>query len=114
CDWINDDMPYVMQVNGRLIHSMPHSTDIDDYTVLIANHHDEDEYRDQVIDQFDELYAESASQGGRVLCLPLNPWITGQPYRIGTLEQILEHIMRQPGIWPATGAEILDAWKKAG
>ena len=114
CDWINDDMPYAMRAGGRPIHSMPHSTDTDDYTVLIANHHDEDEYRDQIIDQFDVLYAESATEGGRILSLSLNPWVTGQPYRIGTLEQILEHITRHRGVWPATGAEILDAWKKGG
>jgi peptidoglycan/xylan/chitin deacetylase (PgdA/CDA1 family) len=113
CDWINDDMPYAMSAGGRPIHSLPHSTDTDDYTLLIANHHDEDEYRDQVIGQFDVLYAESATQGGRILCLSLNPWVTGQPYRIRTLEEILEHIMRHSGVWPATGAEILDAWKKA-
>ncbi len=114
CDWINDDMPYEMRAAGRPIHSMPHSTDTDDYTVLIANHHDEDEYRDQVIDQFDVLYAEAATQGGRILSLSLNPWVTGQPYRIRTLEEILEHITRHDGVWPATGAEILEAWKKAG
>lgn len=113
CDWINDDMPYAMRAGGRPIHSMPHSTDTDDYTILIADHHDEDEYRDQLIDQFDVLYAESASEGGRIMCLALNPWVTGQPYRIGTLETILEHITRHRGVWAATGAEILDAWKNS-
>ena len=112
CDWINDDMPYAMRAGGRPIHSMPHSTDTDDYTILIADHHDEDEYRDQLIDQFDVLYAESASEGGRIMCLALNPWVTGQPYRIGTLETVLEHITRHRGVWAATGGEILDAWKK--
>ena len=110
CDWVNDDMPYRVQAGGRQIHSMPHPVDIDDYTILVANHHDEDEYRDQLIDQFDLLYAESATQGGRIMAISLHPWIIGQPYRIGTLEAVLDHIMRHAGVWSATGAEILDAW----
>ena len=106
CDWANDDMPYRIQN----LTSMPHSADIDDYQILVANHHDEDAFRDQLIDQFDLLYDESATQGGRIMAISLHPWVIGQPYRIGALEAALAHIMRHPGVWPATGAEILDAW----
>ena len=106
CDWANDDMPYRIQN----LTSMPHSADIDDYLILVANHHDEDAFRDQLIDQFDLLYDESATQGGRIMAISLHPWVIGQPYRIGALEAALAHIMRHPGVWPATGAEILDAW----
>jgi len=111
CDWVNDDMPYRM--NNSLC-SMPHSADIDDYQILVNNHHDEDEFRDQLADQFDLLYGESATQGGRIMAISLHPWVIGQPYRIGALEGALAHIMRHPGVWPATGAEILDAWKAGG
>jgi hypothetical protein len=90
---------------------MPHSADIDDWQILVNNHHDEDEYRDQLVDQFDLLYAESATQGARIMAISLHPWVIGQPYRIGALESALAHIMRHPAVWPATGAEILDAWK---
>jgi len=111
CDWVNDDMPYEIRTSSRPLFSMPHSADIDDYAMLVNNHHDEDEYRDQLVDQFDLLYEESAAQGGRILSIALHPWVIGQPYRIGALESALAHIMRHPGVWPATGAEILDAWK---
>jgi peptidoglycan/xylan/chitin deacetylase (PgdA/CDA1 family) len=107
CDWVNDDMPYRIQN----LYSMPHSSDIDDYAILVNNHHDEDQYRDQLVDQFDALYEESATQGGRIMAISLHPWVIGQPYRIGALESALAHIVRHPGVWPATGAEILDAWK---
>ncbi len=110
CDWVNDDMPYPVRAGGRTIHSMPHPSDIDDYAILVNNHHDEDEFRDQLVDQFDALYGEAAAQGGRIMAISLHPWIIGQPYRIGALERALAHIMEHPGVWPATGAEILDAW----
>ena len=111
CDWVNDDMPYPVKAGGKTLYAMPHSNDVDDATILLNMHHDEDELRDQLIDHFDVLYDETAAQGGRIMSIPLHPWLIGQPYRIGTLETVLAHIMRHPGVWPATGAEILDAWK---
>lgn len=110
CDWANDDMPYPFRAGGRTIHALPHSPDLDDFAILVNNHHGEDEFRDQLIDQFDTLYEEAAAQGGRIMAISLHPWIIGQPYRIGALEGALAHFMKHPGVWPATGAEILDAW----
>ncbi len=111
CDWVNDDMPFAMHAKGGMLHAMPHPTDIDDYTILVQNRHAENEFRDQLIDQFDVLYKEADTQGGRIMAISLHPWITGQPYRIGALEEALAHIARRRGVWSATGAEILDAWK---
>jgi hypothetical protein len=92
---------------------MPHPIDMDDHTILVQNHHTEDDFRDQLCDQFDALYRESATQGGRIMAVSLHPWVIGQPYRIGALEQALAHIMRHEGVWAATGSEILDAWSAA-
>ena len=107
CDWVNDDMPYKIQN----LYAMPHSADIDDFQILVNNHHSEDEFTDQLVDQFDLLYEEAGAQGGRIMAIALHPFVIGQPYRIGALERALAHFMRHPGVWPATGAEILDAWK---
>jgi peptidoglycan/xylan/chitin deacetylase (PgdA/CDA1 family) len=90
---------------------MPHPIDIDDHTILVQNHHTEDDFRDQLCDQFDVLYKESATAGGRVMAISLHPWVIGQPYRMRALEEALTHIMRHKGVWAATGSEILDAWK---
>jgi peptidoglycan/xylan/chitin deacetylase (PgdA/CDA1 family) len=111
CDWVNDDMPYAMRTASGALHAMPHPIDIDDYTILVQNHHTEDDFRDQLCDQFDLLYKESATQGGRVMAISLHPWVIGQPYRMRALEEALAHIMRHQGVWAATGSEILDAWK---
>jgi peptidoglycan/xylan/chitin deacetylase (PgdA/CDA1 family) len=111
CDWVNDDMPYAMRTASGPIHAMPHPIDIDDHTILVQNHHTEDDFRDQLCDQFDVLYKESATAGGRVMAISLHPWVIGQPYRMRALEEALAHIMRHKGVWAATGSEILDAWK---
>ncbi|MCB2028462.1 MAG: polysaccharide deacetylase, partial [Rhodoferax sp.] len=98
---------------GGRLHAMPHPVDIDDYTILVQNHHTEDDFRDQLCDQFDVLYRESQTQGGRVMAIALHPWVIGQPYRIRALEEALAHIMGHAGVWAATGSEILDAWTAA-
>jgi hypothetical protein len=63
------------------------------------------------MDQFNTLYRESETHGGRIMAITLHPWVIGQPYRIKSLARALEHVMGHDGVWPATGAEILDAFK---
>jgi len=111
CDWVNDDLPYAMRTRAGELVAMPHPVDIDDYTILVQNHHTEDDFRDALIDQFDVLYREASPDNGRVMAISLHPWIIGQPFRIGALEQALQHIMQTQGVWAATGSQILDAWK---
>jgi peptidoglycan/xylan/chitin deacetylase (PgdA/CDA1 family) len=135
CDWVNDDMPYHVRTvtgaiesspahyqsrpgegaaagvkAGRGLVAMPHPIDLDDATILVQNHHTEDDFRDALIDQFEVLYRESDAGNGRILAISLHPWVIGQPYRIGALEEALQHVMRHRGVWAATGSEILDAW----
>ncbi|HEV2547700.1 MAG TPA: polysaccharide deacetylase family protein [Stellaceae bacterium] len=112
CDWVNDDMPYAMKAAGRTIHAMPLPNDLDDYTILVQNRQSEDAYARQLCDQFEVLRAEAAIEGGRILALPLHPWVIGQPFRIGALEDALAQVMAGGDVWPATAAEILDAFCK--
>ncbi|MCZ8132102.1 MAG: polysaccharide deacetylase family protein [Steroidobacteraceae bacterium] len=134
CDWVNDDLPYEIAAapvpgavpaaaggygstaapgrpTGPTLVAMPHSTELSDRQILIDYHHTEDEYAQQLCDQFDVLYAEAARYGGRVLCIPLTPYITGLPYRIQALRGVLEHVTRRAGVWNATGTEIARAWR---
>ncbi len=111
CDWVNDDMPYAMRTDSGPIVAMPHPIDIDDYTILVNNHHTEDDFRDQLIDHFDVLYREARPGQGRIMAISLHPWVIGQPYRIGALQEALSHIMKHRGVWAATGSQILDAWQ---
>ena len=56
--------------------------------------------------QFDVLYAEGA-ESGRVMAIAVHPFVTGQPHRIGALDSALEYICSHPGVWRATGQEIV-------
>ena len=63
-------------------------------------------------ENFDTLYEEGESSG-RLLVLNLHPWLIGQPFRIGHLEDALAHITGYSDVWSATGTEIIDWFRDA-
>jgi len=110
CDWANDDLPYRFRVTragaDHRVTAMPHGHEISDLKLMAEYGHSAGQYAAQIIEYFDFLYREAAEHGGRILSLPLHPWLIGVPHRIGALEQILDHVMARAGVWSATGAEI--------
>ena len=111
CDWVNDDMPYKLRDgSGREVVAMPHSAEIWDRTIITDKKHNEDEWLEQVQDQFSALYAETERYGGRVVSIVLTPYIMGMHYRIKYLDKALAWIMGHSGVWNATGEEIRAAF----
>ena len=53
----------------------------------------------------DRLYREG-EQSGTVMCIPLHPYLVGQPYRMEAFEEALDYITRHDKVWLATGREI--------
>ncbi len=106
-DLFHDDQPMpVKAAKGRLV-SVPYSLEINDFTALYQGAASPTDYTDMIIAQFDRLYAEGAD-GGRVMCLPLHPFLIGQPHRVRELSRALDHIASHDGVWLATAAEIAE------
>ncbi|HEY7165309.1 MAG TPA: polysaccharide deacetylase family protein [Candidatus Binatia bacterium] len=107
CDWASDDQPIPMRVRrGRMLALPVHSTISDIVIFLRANRMPED-YFVILREQFDTLYREGA-KSGRVMALPLHPFIIGLPFRIKSLDKTLEYICSHDQVWLATGGEIVD------
>jgi peptidoglycan/xylan/chitin deacetylase (PgdA/CDA1 family) len=107
-DMVHDDQPMPVKVrNGRLI-SVPYSLEVNDVPLFQLRNTPVERYTAMVKAQFDQLYAEGA-ENGTVMCLPLHPFLTGQPQRIAALDAALAHIVAHDGVWLATGREIA-AW----
>ena len=106
CDWLHDDQPGPLQVRqGRLI-SIPYSIDLNDAPLQLQGH-EGDEFERMIRDAFDVLYREGDTSG-RVLCIALHPYISGQPHWIGHLDRALTYVCSHAGVWKATGEEIAD------
>jgi allantoinase len=106
CDWVNDDQPYVMSLEGgRRLVSVPYSHDINDKPAFERMNLTAPEFQDMICRQFDTLYEEGA-ESGRVMAIALHPYLTGVPHRIGALDAALAYICRHDGVWRTTGSEI--------
>jgi allantoinase len=109
-DWINDDMPYAIRAGGRTMHALPINDQWQDANIIGAQRQLTEEIYLQAIAAYKVLRAEAETYGGRVLSLPLNPQVSGQPFRIWTVEKLLAEIAAA-GCWNATGSEILSAFR---
>jgi peptidoglycan/xylan/chitin deacetylase (PgdA/CDA1 family) len=111
-DWNNDDQPYPMKVKTGKMFGIPYCMEINDIPSFIRKGYTGDQYFRSVIDQFEQLYADSQKQP-RVMGIPLHPMIIGQPLRIKYLERALAEMKKHDGVWFATGSEIVDAYERA-
>jgi peptidoglycan/xylan/chitin deacetylase (PgdA/CDA1 family) len=104
-DLFHDDQPLPVKVRtGRLI-SLPYSLEINDFTALLQGNCTPRDYTNAIKAQFDRLYLEGA-ENGQVMCLPLHPFLAGQPHRMRQLEEAFEYITSHEKVWLATGREI--------
>ncbi len=107
CDWGCDDQPVPMRVKaGRMI-TVPYQQGINDISLLVHANHTPAEYYRMLCDQFDTLYREG-EHGGRVMAIPLHPYVTALPFRIGYLDRALDYICSHDGVWKTTAGEIAD------
>ena len=109
CDWANDEQPYALKVPHGELFSLPVTLPLDDINALWERRMELDRYEQMIAATFDTLYREGA-HNGRLLVLNLHPFLIGQPFRIGCLDAALARIVRHPGVWKATGREIIESY----
>ena len=110
CDWANDEQPYPMKTPEGELFALPIMLELDDVHALWDRRVNIDRYGELLKECFDTLYRDGA-QNGRLLALNLHPWLIGQPFRIGYLDDALGHMMRRQGVWAASGSEIIDSYR---
>ncbi len=105
-DWVHDERPAPLSVRGaKPLVAMPYNYVLNDGP-LFRKHYEVETYFDRATRSFDRLHREAAS-GGRVMALPIHPFVLGQPHRIRHLRRIFQHL-RDRGAWIATASDIVD------
>jgi len=107
CDWVLDDQPVILKTTTRPLVSIPYTQECNDVAMILVQHHSASEYRDRAINQFEQLYSESA-QSTRIMALVGHPYIMAAPHRLRYFREALEHIASKPGVLFWTGEQILD------
>ena len=107
CDWVLDDQPVWLKTRTRPIVNLPYTQECNDVAMMLIQHHKASEYYDRAIDQFAQLYADSA-QSARIMALVVHPYIMGAPHRLRYFRDVLARIRDHQGVLFWTGEEILD------
>ncbi|MEO1018941.1 MAG: polysaccharide deacetylase family protein [Pseudomonadota bacterium] len=90
-NWCMDDQPVWMRTRGGPLLSVPYPQELNDIPAVVARKVGAVEFADMIIDQFDEMRAQSKAQP-LVMGIALHPYIVGQPIRLRQLRRALEHI----------------------
>jgi peptidoglycan/xylan/chitin deacetylase (PgdA/CDA1 family) len=110
-DWVLDDQPvFISTAHGPVV-SVPYTVELNDIVMMLVQHHPAEEMLRRGRDQFDRLYADSAS-GPRVMAISVHPYISGVPHRIRYVEELYGYILAKPGVVHWTGAQIAQ-WYRA-
>jgi allantoinase len=88
-DWTNDDQPYLMDIDGQQITSIPYSREINDIPQFEVHMRTPEEFDQMIRRQFDTLCREG-EESGRVMAICIHPFLIGLPHRIGCLDSALE------------------------
>jgi len=101
-----DDQPIRLRTRYGLILTVPDATEINDLPALINCGHTGRHSGEMIIDQFDEMLAQSRKYP-LVLTIAVHPFIIGQPHRLHAFRDAVRHIMeKRDALWITTPGEI--------
>src|SRR5215471_41460 len=112
-DWVLDDQPVRLKTRTRPIVSVPYTQECNDVAMMLIQHHVATEYRNRAIDQFDQIYKDSATSA-RVMALVVHPYIMGAPHRLRYFREALQHITARSDVLFWTGERIYEWYVGAG
>jgi allantoinase len=90
-DWPCDDQPIWLRTRSGPLMSVPYPLEINDSPQILVRHHTAVEFEQMIIDQFEEMLAQSQRQP--LVCgISLHTMVVGQPYRLRALRRALKHV----------------------
>ena len=105
-DWCADDQPWWIATRGGRMLAVPYPQELNDSNAIVARRATAAEFADMIVDQFDEMHAQSTAQP-LVMGIALHTYIVGQPFRLRHLRRALDHIARhRDDVWITTAGSI--------
>lgn len=94
--------------DSRLL-AVPYSLELNDFFAVVVGGLSAHAYVDRFKKQVDQLLREG-ERDGRVVGLPLHPYLIGMPQYIWALDQMLAYVREHSEIWCARACDIADAY----
>lgn len=107
CDIMNDDQPFMIRTGSGPIVGLPYSNVINDFTMVTRQSLTTDQFRDQLVEEFDALHAES-TKTARIMNIGLHPHVSGRAHRIRALREFIAHAKAHSGVWWPRREEVAD------
>ena len=109
-DDYNDDLPYWLDVGGRMHLVIPHSLDTNDSRFARGSGLETaDQFLVYLRDAFDWLYAEGADHP-KMMTVSLHCRLIGRPGRIAGLARFIDHVRNHDRVWICQRTEIAHHW----
>jgi hypothetical protein len=112
-DWVLDDQPVWLKTRDKPIINIPYTQECNDVAMMLIQHHEAPEYYERAVDQFEQIYADSAVSA-RIMALVVHPYIMGAPHRLKYFRRAIEHIRKKQDVLFWTGEQILDWYLSVG
>ena len=112
CDWPNDEQPYKMTTPLGDLVSLPLFLEVDDEFALWHRRASLASWESMIVTAASRLHVDGRTSA-RHMMLTLRPWLTGQPFRIRSLDRSLSQIMQLEGIWAAQANAIVEAFRNS-
>jgi putative urate catabolism protein len=105
-----DDLPYWVEVNGRLHLVVPYTLDTNDMRFATAQGFNSGEqFFTYLRDAFDVLYAEGVEQP-KMLSVGLHCRLAGRPGRAASLMRFLDYVLKHDRVWICRRVDIARHW----
>jgi peptidoglycan/xylan/chitin deacetylase (PgdA/CDA1 family) len=111
CDYTADDHPFPFKTKSGSLISVPYTVELNDIPAFQSVGVSSEAFGDMIIDQFDVLYEEGASNA-RIMPICLHTFWVGQPNKFKHLKRAFEHITSHDDIWLTTGDDVNDWFRK--
>ena len=112
CDWPNDEQPYKMTTPVGDLVSLPLFLEVDDEFALWHRRASLASWEGMIVAAATRLHMDGQTSA-RHMMLTLRPWLTGQPFRIRTLDRALRQVTQLDAVWAAHGSDIVKAFSES-
>lgn len=113
-DWESDQRPLAMRTDHGALTCLPNHSELSDFLILGTRSQSEEEWAAQILEAAAQTVAEYDLRGAQCFGFTLTPYITGLPFRIHALANVLRGLSAVEGLQVATASEVAAAFAEAG
>jgi allantoinase len=110
-DFCNDELPYPMSGPADHLWAFPLSWELSDVSAMFHRQVLPTRYASSLVEAVEVMCDDAARGTGRMLGVQLSPWLSGQAFRAGPVEEALDMLARDDRVWLATPQQVLDHYR---